>query len=608
MGSTQESTLRIASASGSVTDRRHALADLAKTEDVQFIVGDWMSEYNMTMRAGGKVNSQGASDEFETSFLEALEPALPHLASRKIKVAVNAGGSDTQKLHGVVVEKIRAAGLNLQVAWIGGDEVMEAVQKARSQGQEFKSLTNGAFPARLADWEFDPIYAQCYLGSWGIVEAFNRGADIVLCGRVADASPTIACAAYHYGWKRGDLQQLASAFVAGHFIECSTYVTGGNFSGFKSLPGQSLDLGFPIVEMLRDGNFYVTMQQGRDGMVVTADTCKAQLLYEIQGPLCYHSDVVARLDSIKIEQAGKDRVYITNVASLKPPPTTKVGITAKGGFQAEAHYFLCGLDMEEKASLLERQVRARLDESSFHCLKFRTNGRCPENPKSQDAATVDLRIFAQAKTEEALSAARFFRPVTDTIMQSYPGATFAVDARQSVAKPYFEYWVALLPQSVAKHTCYLPSKGVEVPIPCPEDTEDFLYEQETYETSEPVALSSLGPTTRAPLGSVVHARSGDKGSDCNVGFFVRHADEWDWLRSLLTVEKVRELLGEDDTGKPIFRFELPNISAVHFLLKDHLDRGVSSSSTYDVLGKNMAEYLRCKLVEIPDRFLERGRI
>ncbi|KAH6975149.1 hypothetical protein BKA56DRAFT_633887 [Ilyonectria sp. MPI-CAGE-AT-0026] len=604
MGSLHDTTLRIASASGSVTDRRHGFADLAKNENVQFIVGDWMSEYNMTMRAGGKVNSEGTSDEFETSFLEALEPALPYLESRKIKVAVNAGGSDTQKLYNIVVDKIKSAGLNLQVAWVGGDEVMDAVQTARAQGDGFKSLTNGK---QLSDWEFDPIYAQCYLGCWGIVEAFKQGADIVLCGRVADASSIIGCAAYHYGWNRGDFQQLASAFVAGHFIECSTYVTGGNFSGFKSLPGQSLDLGFPIIEMLSTGDFYVTMQQGRDGMV-TVDTCKAQLLYEIQGPLYYHSDVVARLDRIKIEPAGKDRVLITNVGYLRPPPTTKVGITAKGGFQAEAHYFLCGLDIEEKARLLELQVRAGLDESSFHCLKFRTNGRCPVDPRSQDAATVDLRIFAQAKNEADLATARFFRPVTDTIMQTYPGATFAVDARQSIPKPYYEYWVALLPQSVVKHVCYLPAKGIEVSIPAPKDTEDFLYEQETYETSNPIDLSTLGPTTRAPLGYIVHARSGDKGSDCNVGFFVRHTDEWDWLRSLLTVEKVRELLGEDDTGKPVFRFELSNISAVHFLLKDHLDRGVASSSTYDVLGKNMAEYLRCKLVDIPNRFLERGRI
>ncbi|KAF7557756.1 hypothetical protein G7Z17_g492 [Cylindrodendrum hubeiense] len=355
MGSLNDSTLRIASASGSVTDRRHAFADLAKNENVQFIVGDWMSEYNMTMRAGGKVNSEGTSDEYEASFLEALEPALPYLESRKIKVAVNAGGSDTRKLHSIVVEKIKSAGLKLQVAWVGGDEVMDAVQRARSQGNPFKSLTNGK---NLSEWEFDPIYAQCYLGCWGIAEAFKQGADIVLCGRVADASPIIGCAAYHYGWNREDLQQLACAFVAGHFIECSTYVTGGNFSGFKSLPGQSVDLGFPVIEMMSNGDFYVTMQQGHDGMV-TVDTCKAQLLYEIQGPLYYHSDVVARLDGIKIEPAGKDRVFITNIGGQKPPPTTKVGITAKGGFQAEAHYFLCGLDIEEKAALLERQLFCR---------------------------------------------------------------------------------------------------------------------------------------------------------------------------------------------------------------------------------------------------------
>lgn len=249
--------------------------------------------------------------------------------------------------------------------------------------------------------------------------------------------------------------------------------------------------------------------------------------------------------------------HITNIIGLKPPPTTKVGITAKGGFQAEVHYFLCGLDIEEKAQLLERQVRRCLDESKYHCLKFRVHGRCPEEPRNQDAATVDMRIFAQAKSLADLMPERFLRPIMDNIMQGYPGATFALDVRQGVPKPYFEYWVAILPQSSIDHVCYVPWKGVEVAIAPPTDTEDFVYEQPSYETSNPVALSTA--TRKAPLGHVVHARSGDKGSDCNVGFFVRHEDEWDWLRSYLTAEKVRELLGEDDTGKPVFRFELPNI-------------------------------------------------
>lgn len=436
------------------------------------------------------------------------------------------------------------------------------------------SLSLSLSGKKLSEWDFEPIYAQCYLGAWGIVEALQHEADIVLCGRVADASPTIGCAVYHFGWERGNLEQLAHALVAGHFIECSTYVTGGNFSGFKSLPGNSTNLGFPIVEMGQNGEFDVTMQKDRDGMV-TVDTCKAQLLYEIQGPLYYNSDVVAVLGNIKIEQRAENRVWVdchlqqgpqlilcshvSNVGYLKPPPTTKVGITASGGFQAEAHYFLCGLDMEEKARLLENQIRAALGQKKYHCLKFRTNGRCPVDPKSQDAATVDFRILAQAKNEEDLVTAKFLRPITDTIMQSYPGATFAVDARQAAPRPYYEYWVSLLSQSNVKHVCHIPAENLDIPIAPPTDTQDFLHSQSTYETANPRDLSTFGPTERVPLGYVVHARSGDKGSDCNVGFFVRNADEYEWFQSILTIDKIRQLLNEDDTGKPIFRFELANI-------------------------------------------------
>lgn len=149
MGSIATDSLRIASASGSVTDRRHGFADLAQNEDIHFIVGDWMSEYNMTTRGGGKVGSNGASEEFETSFLEAFVPALPHLAARKIKVAVNAGASDTQKLYEVVLEKIREAGLDLKVAWVGGDEVFDVVSKAIDNGSDFKSLTTGKVPCAV---------------------------------------------------------------------------------------------------------------------------------------------------------------------------------------------------------------------------------------------------------------------------------------------------------------------------------------------------------------------------------------------------------------------------------------------------------------------------
>lgn len=143
MGSHSADILRIASASGSVTDRRHGLAELARTEDVQFIVGDWMSEYNMTTRGGGKVLQGLENPGFEQTFVESIEPALENLASRKIKVAVNAGASDTKKLHDTMLSIITNKKLDLKVAWVEGDEVTDLLQEAMKAGEQFKNLTTG---------------------------------------------------------------------------------------------------------------------------------------------------------------------------------------------------------------------------------------------------------------------------------------------------------------------------------------------------------------------------------------------------------------------------------------------------------------------------------
>ncbi|KAF2226139.1 hypothetical protein BDZ85DRAFT_232446 [Elsinoe ampelina] len=602
--------VRIASASGAVTDLPENLAILAKDAEIDFIVGDWMSEYNMTIRGASKVSTSPSDDDtanYEHQFVESLEPALEHLAHRKIRLAVNAGASDTERLHQKLVAMIKAKGFDLTVAWIEGDEAMGIVDASRKSGQPLRNITTGQL---LADWEFEPIYAQCYLGCWGIVEALNAGADIVVCGRVADAAPTMAAAAFWHRWTRDQFSELAHSLIAGHLMECSYYVTGGNFTGFKDLPqGISPLLHLPIAHVFGNGTFEVRRHEipGRSGKV-SRDTCRSQLLYELQGKRYYNSDVVAIVDKIVIEERAENVVFVHNVGFEKPPPTTKVGITARGGYQAEAHYFLTGLDITEKASLLERQLRTILDKGQFSLLKFTTTGVCQDNPCSQDAATVDFRIFAQARHEEALSPAKFLRPIFNIVMSTYPGATFAVDARQAAPKPYLEYFVTIIEQSEIKHFAHLPSKDTKIAIPSPADTTPYRYEQDVEESQVTFTSLAYGPTVNAPLGFVVHARSGDKGSDCNVGFYVRHEDEYDWLRSLLSIDMVRHLLQNDYNGGRIERFELPNIQAVHFLLKDHLDRGVAASSTYDVLGKNLAEYLRAKHVQIPVKFLNRGRI
>lgn len=453
----------------------------------------------------------------------------------------------------------------------------------------------------------------------GIAAALAKGADIVLCGRVSDASPVIGSCYWWHNWSRSDLDKLANALVAGHLTECSNYVCGGNFSGFKALEndgaGDWSNIGYPIAEISSEGQVVITKQSYSTGGAVTVDTCSAQLLYEIQGPIYFNSDVTAILSDVYFEQLGTNRVAVKGVKSALPPPTTKVGITAGGGYQAEASYFMVGLDIPAKARMMEAQIRRVLAPYSKHftSLNFSVLGACPDDPKDQNSATVTLRILAQAPKAEHLVSTKFVRPIIDTVMQGYPGATFHLDLRTGFAKPVFEYYVTLLRQSDVRHEAHLPWLNTTLDIPPPPATEAWPSRQPTQPgTFNPANIQSdFGPTVRAPLGWIVHARSGDKGSDSNCGFWVRHQDEYMWLRSLLSVDTARELLGKewrDDGTMSIERFELPNLRGVHFLFRNLLDRGVGVTTTVDFLGKNVAEYLRARWVDIPVRFLNKGKL
>ncbi|CAK7231960.1 hypothetical protein SCUCBS95973_008100 [Sporothrix curviconia] len=589
---THKRPLRTAGASGGFSDRQRAIRDLAAL-NIDVIVGDWLSECTMTLHGAQKVDNERLRAEgklleepvglFDPTFMENLSPALPDIARKGIKVAVNAGASDTQLLARQVQAEINRQGLGLKVAYVEGDEVTDTVNRLIKADEPFPSLMTGE---PLSDWGYTLLYAQCYMGGAGIAQALREGSAIVICGCVADAAPSVGTGMWWHGWDRGtDFDEIAGSLVCGHLIECAAYVTGGYFSGFKRLLDKCENLGFPIAELAHDGSCVITKEQNNTGGEASVGT----------GPLYYGSDVTACLEGVVMTQIGPDRVQVTGVRGLPPPRTTKVGLTAVGGYQAEFHVYLCGIDLEAKAEWVERQIRYSAGDAvkELSCFKFSLNGYCPDNPRNQDVATVDLRIFVQTQNKALVSKATldvpsFNRWCMDNRLQGCPGWTLGNDQRQSEGKLYYEYYVTLLAQAEVKHHVVLPwdsHRTIDVrPV-------DYPHDQRSYETAGPVDVKSFGPTTRGPLGWVVGGRSGDKASDANVGLFVRHDDEWDWLRLLLTVDKIKHLLDEEYKGGVIERFEIPGIRAVHFLLRDHLDRGFNSTSTYDTLGKNVGEFL-----------------
>ncbi|KAK5167454.1 uncharacterized protein LTR77_007153 [Saxophila tyrrhenica] len=622
--STMKRAVRVGGASGGFTDRQRSIHDLAKNCEVDVIIGDWMSECTMTIHGAQRTAERErlAKDPratpgpgfFDPCFMGSLAPALPILEQNKVKLAVNAGASDPDLLAKEVVKKVGELGLNLKVAWIEGDEVTPQFKELRKAGEKFTNLDTGN---SIDEWDYEPICAQAYLGAWGIVAAFKAGADIVICGRVADASPVVGAAAWWHEWSTTDFDQLASALMTGHLIECSSYVCGGYYSGFKDLFDGCENLGFPIAAIEANGDAVFTKEQGTGGEM-SVGTLTSQLVYEIQGPLYYNSDVTAGLEGINFEQLGKDEIKMTGVKGLPPPPTTKVGITAQGCYQAEFHYLFAGLDYKEKAAWTEKQIRHSMRNHihKFSKLSFQLIGTPAEDPEDQNSATCDFRVFVQSKDPSTMGVgtmaslgASFTRWCLENFLQSCPGATVTPDMRQSSAKSVYEYWPALLPQSVIQHRAFLEwENNRAIEVPAPKTTQTYPRKQNSYETSLPVDLSSFGSTTRGPLGWVVLGRSGDKASDANIGLFVRHDDEYEWLRSLLTTDKFIQLLAKEYLGHGCQRFEIPNLRVVHFLLKDHLDGGFNSCSTLDGLGKNLCEFVRSKWVDIPSRFLERGRV
>lgn len=429
-------------------------------------------------------------------------------------------------------------------------------------------------------------------------------------------------------WNDHVREVLVTASGMGSLSKEMSVSVSSNFTGFKQLENLGWhDIGYPIAEISKDGSVIITKQKGTGGMV-SVDTCKSQLLYEIQGPWYYNSDVTATLTDITFEQVGTDRVRMHGIKSGLPPPTTKVGITARGGFQAEMRWFLVGLDTAAKGRMLEAQIRKAMGShaNKFTVLDFTLNGTAAENPEDQNSATVDFRILAQARKAEDLAPPKFAKLIIDQCMQTYPGGTPHLDLRQAFPKPIYEFYVTLLPQSVVRHIVHIPGESFEIAPPAVDKTKTYPSQQPSEAvTANAADLSEFGATVRGPLGWIVHARSGDKGSNANVGFWVRQADEYAWLRTLLSTETIKQLLAKEYKGKQIVsthtsslslplayslkdRFELPNLRAVHFLLHDHLDRGCNSTRSYDFLAKNVAEFLRARYVDIPTKFLYRGKL
>jgi hypothetical protein len=584
-----ERPVLIANCSGFYGDRIAAAREML-AGPVDVLTGDYLAE--LTMLILWKARQKDPARGYATTFLRQLEDVLGECLDRGIKIVVNAGGLNPAGLAAKVSELAGRLGVPARVGFITGDDLAPRIGDLQAAGHPLTNLDTGV---PLAAAGLPVVSANAYLGGWGITAALQAGADVVVCPRVTDASLVTGPAAWWHGWQRDDFDALAGALIAGHVIECGPQATGGNYSFLDEITDRRYP-GFPLAEVAADGSCVITKHLGTGGLV-SVGTVTAQLLYEIGEPAYLNPDVTAHFDTVRIEQAGPDRVALSGAKGSPPPAELKVAINMLGGYRNTVTMILTGLDIEAKAAhaeqLLFRQLGGadRFGEVDVRLLRF-------DHPDAatNEEATAHLRITVKDADESKVG--RAFSDVTwELALGGYAG--FHTTAPPTPASAFGVYWPALLPAAEVTQIAHLPDGSEQVIPHTPGSCAERPPSEHAPAESQPGrGARAGGPRATVPLGRIAGARSGDKGGNANVGLWARTDGGYAWLRDELTVDLFRTLLPEA-AGLGVLRYELPNLRAVNFVVEGLLAPGVAATTRPDAQAKGLGEYLRSRTVSVP---------
>jgi len=560
--------VRIGNCSGFYGDRMSAMREMLTGGELDYLTGDYLAELTMLILARDRAKSPERG--YAKTFLSQLEDCLGLANDLGVRIVANAGGLNPAGLADAVRALAQRLGIPVQVAHVEGDDLLP---RAAELG-----LGN-------------PLAANAYLGAWGIVDCLGGGADVVVTGRVTDASVLVGPAAAHFGWSRNDYDRLAGAVAAGHVIECGAQATGGNYAFFTELADLTHP-GFPIAEVHADGSSAITKHPGTGG-AVSIGTVTAQLLYEISGARYANPDVTLRVDSIGLSGDGPDRVRISGATGEPPSPTLKVSLNTIGGYRNQMTFVLTGLDIAAKAELVRRQLETGLTVKPAE-LEWTLARTDHADADTEEAASALLRCVVRDPDPSNVGR-QFSSAAVELALASYPGFTTTTPPADA------QVYGVFTPGFVAA------GEVVQVAVHADATRVDIAPAAETraLELLDAPGLPDplpAGPARRVPLGLIAGARSGDKGGGANVGVWVRSDDAWRWLAHTLTVDMLRELLPEA-ADLPVSRHLLPNLRAVNFVIDGILGRGVAYQARFDPQAKGLGEWLRSRRVDIPESLL-----
>lgn len=610
-GETENRTIRIGGASAFITDSPGAARQLLDGGDLDYLVFDFLAEVTMAILAKAKARrpEAGYAEEFVSRI---LDDVLVDALDRGVRIVANAGGVNLPACRAAVEALARRKGVAPRIALVEGDDLMPALETGSLDASQIREMDSGAaLPDSL-------VSANAYLGAPAIAFALQRGADIVLTGRVVDSAVTLGPLMHEFGWTASDLDQLAQGSLGGHIIECGAQATGGLFTDWREVPDWA-GIGYPILECSADGSFVVTKSPGTGGLVSEA-TVAEQLLYEVGDPASYElPDVVCDFTEVRIEQRGADRVRVSGARGRAPSGRYKVSATYGDGYRCMAMMPVVGREARAKAqrqaeAVLERCERL-LGEAGFDPFRasrietlgaefsYGAHGRVP------DAREILCKVAVEHEQRAALEI--FAREVLSPVTSMSVGSTgWFLEGRPR-------------PTTILRLFSFLIEKE-RVPV-----TVDLGDGPEPVDVP-PATPSAEGPTASRENGAaavesdealvvvslfdVAWGRSGDKGNRFNVGVIARRPELLPWIRRSLTPERVAEHMAHvfDEPWRPetrpvpVERFDLPGIHALNFLFHQSLGGGGMGSIRLDPLAKGMAQQLLEIVVEVPQSLVADG--
>ena len=589
--SSSEDKILIGNCSGFYGDRLSAAKDMVEGGPIDVLTGDYLAELTMTILYNQRMQ-RGEDHGYVGTFLKQFKDVASACQERGIKIVTNAGGLNPVSMAAKVEEIVEELGLNLKVAYIDGDDLIPRLDELNEEGELLKNIEKDI---PLAGYEKKPVTANAYFGAWGIKEALDKGADVVVCPRVTDAAVVIGPAAWKYNWSRDNYDALAGALAAGHIIECGAQATGGNYSFFQEVPSFS-KMGYPIAEIFEDGSFTITKHPGTGGLV-SVGTVTAQLLYEIGSPAYMNPDVISHFDTLKINQEAENRVHVSGCRGSSAPKTHKVCINLAGGFRNGTEILLTGLDIEEKAKLVTDSIFENVGgKEQFDKVDIQLHRTDKENPESNEQAQASLRISVMSQNPD-LVGRLFSAKIVELGLANLPGWTGRGGSVPS--GHYIEYWPALVDSKYITEKVHFEGDTVDVVPTSQMDLEEIYYQKEPYENK----LPEIKNTKKINFGRLFGTRSGDKGGCANLGVWAKTPESYAFLYDFLTVDRLKELL-PDVSQYEVERHELPNILSLNFYIHDILQDGVSSSTRLDGQAKSLGEYIRAKEIDAPDYLLE----